>query len=1083
MGFQQVLPATDLVCGEKRLLSTFEVKRDQEIRRLSRHMQHTRLEGDNASDMPYRLGGNTRPLPKQVRKLARDRASTTMTSLVSSGGNNNFESILRAAKGEITSRKPYSALDNMGQEGKRNSLEMARQASITKKTFKVSSASRKPAPAATLHPPPKRSISFEKRGSQKKVLAEDMPQRDSKELMRRDSKELLRRDSKASMASSFGGSTAGSENSDQDDEDVSEGGSSSYQSESTVAFDSERPAAERRRSSAKTLDDASLFASLSSTREMKVGVKHRSGLKAALKSGGGGASKAARRGKVRFGKPTLSSRLACPTEALIQSSKYLNGEKNIEADAQRFQRAYERFLIPPEQELSRDLIPDVVRHLGYAMLSAEATFEVLDTVAPFATLDPSEFLDFMEAYILKETEAVKHVFEEFDEDGSGDISSDELMKFMVSLGFTPLQDMVKEAMELADADGSGTLDYDEMWLVISNYRKFEGFTRGEVAQMEVVFDSYCGVGGDSEHLEVDKLAETLIEIFGAAHKALAADLQLQATRRAKAGKSLAGLALAEADATIAKQQGLNYQEFLQWARRLREAEIESYRPLFKKVDADNSGYIDHKELRSLLSSMGLTPLKSIMERCIDLVDKNRDGEINFEEFVNLMGILRRSEGFSDEELLQLEEIFLRFDNDNSGEIDTLEILNVMRHLGFVMTLDEAHRLVAEVDANDSGAVDFREFLHLHRVWREHEIKCLQEVFDKHADPVLRMIESTADAMFTALDEVGHEVDAADQTYILHSLHIGEDQGGRRYCDFDEFLAVADKTRSLCAERRAKYAGLTKSQISSCRTVFQTYLKEGETELSVVDLADVLRNFGWAIKTKEEQQQIVRKLEEAREACRRAGVQESEICTTKGKVSWWVFLQLAGWLSDEENTKRFAYEMEVLEETDFTTGQVTRFHRIFEEWARLEFIRSSAQKPKRRRSITQFVAAPCLDEQQQNDFSKKLDTIGNLYGRRASLNLVTFNLSAPTLRLGCEGICLGLSSSMGIYVKAKERAELQAHMIEVRKRTEPNFEAAPNSDAVLLDFPEFLFVLRWVLNRNFAGVKDVLLLRKGFVMGS
>eukprot|EP00971_Amphidinium_carterae_P257382 5109631-Amphidinium_carterae.1 len=37
-------------------------------------------------------------------------------------------------------------------------------------------------------------------------------------------------------------------------------------------------------------------------------------------------------------------------------------------------------------------------------------------------------------------------------------------------------------------------------------------------------------------------------------------------------------------------------EFLQWARRLREAEIDSYRPLFAKVDADASGYIDHKEL-------------------------------------------------------------------------------------------------------------------------------------------------------------------------------------------------------------------------------------------------------------------------------------------------------------------------------------------------------------------------------------------------------------------------------------------------------------------------------------------------------
>eukprot|EP00971_Amphidinium_carterae_P229026 4543087-Amphidinium_carterae.1 len=83
-----------------------------------------------------------------------------------------------------------------------------------------------------------------------------------------------------------------------------------------------------------------------------------------------------------------------------------------------------------------------------------------------------------------------------------------------------------------------------------------------------------------------------------------------------------------------------------------------------------------------------------------------------------MGMLRRTEGFSEEEVNDFEDIFQRFDEDESGEIDALEIVNVMRYLGFDATLQETHRLVAEVDANDSGAVDFREFLHMMRVWRE-----------------------------------------------------------------------------------------------------------------------------------------------------------------------------------------------------------------------------------------------------------------------------------------------------------------------------------------------------------------------------
>mmetsp|Transcript_40720 Transcript_40720/g.93658 ORF Transcript_40720/g.93658 Transcript_40720/m.93658 type:complete len:1192 (-) Transcript_40720:104-3679(-) len=984
---------------------------------------------------------------KSVRKLVASVTRPRMKKAYSGATSQSFEGILRAARGEINGRKPASAID-MDLDRRRSLTEITRRQSSlprgSRSSLRAPSARTSLAVSAAEARVPKRSISFEQ--------------------------DAL-------------GTVEADDDDAEDDDSPSDASGLTDDTDASALRESDL-------STAKKFDEASLFANLSSASQLKATARIRTSLK------GNGRTSTRAKGRVRFGKPTLSSRLASSAESLIKTSKYLNGEKYVEADAQRFHRAYERFLLEGEQELPRDRIYDVCRQLGFAILTREETLSILDQVAPYATLDASEFMDFMQAYLAKEDEAVGEVFQRFDEDGSGDISADELMKFMVSLGFTPLQEMVTEAMELADKDGNGGLDIDEMRLVISNYRKFEGFTRAEVAQMEVVFDGFTNLD-DENGMPVDKLAESLVEIFGAAHKELAANLQSQATHRA--ATALTGLGL---QGLVPKQHDLTYQEFLQWARRLREAEIDSYRPLFAKVDADASGYIDHKELKQLLTSMGLTPLKSVMDRCIDLVDRNRDGEINFEEFVNLMGALRRTEGFADSELYALEEVFLRFDNDNSGEIDTLEIINVMRYLGFVITLDDAHRLVAEVDANESGAVDFREFLHMVRIWREHEIHCLQEVYDQHADAVLKLLPSTRVAIFAALAQVGHQVDETDQTFILRNIEVGEESGGS-YCTFDQFLAVADKTRTLCAERRAKYASLTRSQIESCQTIFHKYLKDGEKEINVIDLADVLNQFGCPIKSKEEQQKIMRKVEEARQAARLAGVEESEICTAKGKISWWVFLQIAGWVSDTENVKRFNYELEVLEETDFTHGQVTRFHRIFEDWAKLEFMRSTALKPARRRSVTAFVGelheqdapspkaggstpsrgiAPKTASGEVHAQTTQRGESSPMYGRRITASYEpTFNLAAPTVLLGLEGMCLGMSTTMGIHVKLKDREALGEQMVQVKKRSNPDFEPPERKESIYLDFPEFLFILRWMLNRNFAELKDVLLLKNGLVV--
>ena len=71
--------------------------------------------------------------------------------------------------------------------------------------------------------------------------------------------------------------------------------------------------------------------------------------------------------------------------------------------------------------------------------------ELTRQVTTYSTLDIEEFAVFMTLHAEKELEAYRQIFVSMDEDGSGDISRAELITFMRSLGFTPLQHMINEA--------------------------------------------------------------------------------------------------------------------------------------------------------------------------------------------------------------------------------------------------------------------------------------------------------------------------------------------------------------------------------------------------------------------------------------------------------------------------------------------------------------------------------------------------------------------------------------------------------------------------------------------------------------
>ena len=118
------------------------------------------------------------------------------------------------------------------------------------------------------------------------------------------------------------------------------------------------------------------------------------------------------------------------------------------------------------------------------------------------------------------------------------------------------------------------------------------------------------------------------------------------------------------------------------------------------------GTITTKELGVVMRSLGQTPTEAELQEMIKEVDANKDGTIDFKEFLTLMSRKTRDADSQDE----LREAFKVFDKDGNGYISAAELRHVMTSLGEKLTDAEVDAMMKEADADGDGQVDYEEFV-------------------------------------------------------------------------------------------------------------------------------------------------------------------------------------------------------------------------------------------------------------------------------------------------------------------------------------------------------------------------------------
>mmetsp|Transcript_19092 Transcript_19092/g.30272 ORF Transcript_19092/g.30272 Transcript_19092/m.30272 type:complete len:234 (-) Transcript_19092:67-768(-) len=151
-------------------------------------------------------------------------------------------------------------------------------------------------------------------------------------------------------------------------------------------------------------------------------------------------------------------------------------------------------------------------------------------------------------------------------------------------------------------------------------------------------------------------------------------------------------------------------------------QLDQLKVAFNLFDKDHNGRIDLNELQTVLKTLGQNMSKEETEEMMSSVDINDDGEIDYEEFVQMM----ENRMFLPSNTMEYQDAFKFFDKNGDGFIDFTELKDVLLSLGEEFTEQDIQDMVDEADTTGNGKVDFDEFIKMMPSnMQENFVKCKQ----------------------------------------------------------------------------------------------------------------------------------------------------------------------------------------------------------------------------------------------------------------------------------------------------------------------------------------------------------------------
>ncbi|CAH1956205.1 unnamed protein product [Acanthoscelides obtectus] len=144
---------------------------------------------------------------------------------------------------------------------------------------------------------------------------------------------------------------------------------------------------------------------------------------------------------------------------------------------------------------------------------------------------------------------------------------------------------------------------------------------------------------------------------------------------------------------------------------LDEEQVNLLKRAFSMFDSSKKGNIEKEKVRTILTTLGHTYDDAELDALLDGEDPEDSGVVNFDSFCRVAGHFLENE---DDEALQkeLKEAFRLYDKEGNGYIPTSSLREILAALDDQLTNDQLNEMIAEIDTDSSGTVDFEEFMEM-----------------------------------------------------------------------------------------------------------------------------------------------------------------------------------------------------------------------------------------------------------------------------------------------------------------------------------------------------------------------------------
>ena len=141
----------------------------------------------------------------------------------------------------------------------------------------------------------------------------------------------------------------------------------------------------------------------------------------------------------------------------------------------------------------------------------------------------------------------------------------------------------------------------------------------------------------------------------------------------------------------------------------------------------------------------------------------------------------------EDKINEYKEAFDMFDKDGSGTISVIEIVKIMKNFGYPIKKSEAQQMIAEIDDNGDGELDFEEFVTL----MEKQTNYVEETDEELVLRAFKSFDNDHDGKITnyefkyILTQMGNKFseDELNQLFDICKLDIN---GTLTYQDFINF---------------------------------------------------------------------------------------------------------------------------------------------------------------------------------------------------------------------------------------------------------------------------------------------------------